>query len=326
MDCRVIGLSKSLGGKPVLDNVGFSAGSGELVSIIGPSGVGKTTLLMILAGLESADSGAIEYDPQPSKDQPAILVFQDYLLFPNLTVFENTAFGLRARKLPRKEIKDRVSHILGYFHLQDKMRSYPNQLSAGQKQRVAIARAMVVNPGLLLLDEPFANLDRNLKLETAEFIRATQQEFGITTISVTHDLTEAFVMSDKIGIMLGGKLVQFGPAGEVYSEPATFEAAKFLGPVNVITPSLCRALNLAEAPIPDNCGTMYSRPEAVRIQADPQGVGVISQVNFAGHYICYTVAVEQDTLLVYSLHDGYSPGDRVDIQILKYLTSQRDQS
>lgn len=322
MECHVRGLSKSLGGKPVLKQVSFSAAKGELASLIGPSGVGKTTLLNILAGLDLPDSGEVVFTPEPSKARPVILVFQDYLLFPAMTVYENTAFGLRARRMERKELDKRVRDILGYFHLGDKMRHYPAQLSAGQKQRVAIARAMVVNPGILLLDEPFANLDPNLKLTTAEFIRATQQEFGITTICVTHDLAEAFIMSDRVGIMLDGELVQYAPAGEVYARPATLEAASFLGPVNTIPARLVALLEFPQAPAPALNGALHARPEAVRIRADADGPGLILERRFAGQYVCYTVGVEQEKLLVYSLDDDLLPGDRVRVAIAKFFTAK----
>lgn len=305
-------LSRRLGGRTVLDSVTFQVERGELVSIIGPSGVGKTTLLRILAGLDRPTSGRLLFDTPPTKDRPVIMVFQDYLLFPNMTVFDNTAFGLKSRRTDRRETERRVREILAYFHLEDKADAYPAHLSAGQKQRVAIARAMVVNPAVLLLDEPFANLDPGLKMETAEFIRATQREFGITTVSVTHDLPEAFVMSDRIGIMLGGKLIQYATAGEVYHRPATYEAARFLGPANLIGADLAAALGLPEA---DAGMTRYVRPEGFVMQGEPNGAGVIREVSFAGHYIRYKVELAGHVLTVYSLSNSLAAGDRVRLAV-----------
>lgn len=305
-------LCKAYQGKAVLDDVSFAVDRGEIVSIIGPSGVGKTTLLRILADLEQPDSGRIVFEQPPCKDHPVIMVFQDYLLFPNLTIFENTAFALRARSVSSAEVKQRVFEILEFFHLKDTAYRFPNELSAGQKQRVAIARAMVVNPTVLLLDEPFANLDRNLKMETAEFIRDTQKMFGITTVSVTHDLEEAFAMSDKLGIMLDGKLVQYATPGEVYHSPASYGAARFLGPVNTLDSALCRQLDIC---LPEGGNNDVVRPEALDIIPDPAGPAVIRTVTFGGHFIKYIVDVSAEgrdnELVIYSLRNTMQPGDRV---------------
>jgi putative spermidine/putrescine transport system ATP-binding protein len=304
MRLAVSNLGKSFQGVPVLRDVSFEAEHGELVSIIGPSGVGKTTLLHIIAGLERADRGSVATDRPITREAPAILVFQDYVLFPNMTVFENVAFGLRARRLPRAQTRERVMAMLGYFHLEDRALSYPAQLSGGQRQRVALARAMVVEPALLLLDEPFANLDRNLKMETALFIRATQREFSTTTVSVTHDLEEALAMSDRIGIMLDGRLRQYASPREVYLRPADEETARFLGPVNRVEAALADLLGLPAE-------TALLRPESLCLYPDDDGPGRIESVHFAGHYISYQVSLHGTVLNVYSLAPAGEPGRRV---------------
>ena len=308
MRLTVSNLSKSYQGAPVFRDVSFEAGHGQLVSIIGPSGAGKTTLLHIIAGLERADGGSVATDPAMGRDAPAILVFQDYVLFPNMTVFENVAFGLRARRTPRARIREKTMAMLEYFHLQDRAGAYPSQLSGGQKQRVAIARAMIVEPALLLLDEPFANLDRNLKMETALFIRATQREFSTTTVSVTHDLEEALAMSDRIGILLDGALRQYASPREVYLRPADEDTARFLGPVNRIEPETAGFLGLPAEPA-------LLRPEALCLETSEDGAGRIESIHFAGHYISYRVRLRESLLTVYSLAPVGEAGQRVNVRL-----------
>lgn len=303
-------LNKTYGEKRILKDVDFAMDKGDIVSIIGPSGVGKTTLLKIIAGLESPDSGTLHFGTPPSVEHPVILVFQNYVLFPNLTVFENVAFGLRVRKVNKREICRRVMEMLEYFHMQDKANAYPNELSAGQSQRVAIARAMVVSPAMLLLDEPFANLDRNLKLETAEFVRETQKEFGVSTIAVTHDLEEAFVMSDTIGLILDGELVQYAPACDVYTAPVSVDAARFLGPINALPESLASRLGITS-----QNGAAHIRPEALRITKDPAGTGTVTSATFAGHYIRYKVQEEGAVLTVFGMDASITAGDTVALSL-----------
>ncbi|MFW5722123.1 MAG: ABC transporter ATP-binding protein [Desulfohalobiaceae bacterium] len=306
-------ISKSFAGKHVLHEVSIEVEAGELVSIVGPSGVGKTTLLAIIAGMEQPDSGRVRFATAPNRRNPVILVFQDYLLFPHMTVLGNVAFGLKARRIGRKERARRSLRMLEFFGLADKAGSYPAELSAGQKQRAAIARAMVVEPSVLLLDEPFANLDRNLKTDTARFIRETQQSFGTTTLSVTHDLEEAFAMSDRMGIMLDGRLVRHGTPADIYHRPGSLEAARFLGSVNRVPPQLY-PLICPGSGNPSH-GESFFRPEALRVIPDGEGPGVVANVTFAGHYIIYTVRLAGHAFTVYGQGAGLSSGDRVRVEI-----------
>ncbi len=316
-------ISKSFGQFHALQNVSLSVEEHECVSIIGPSGSGKTTLLKLIALMENPTSGTIRFDRPVSNDNPVILVFQDYVLFPHMTAYENVAFGLRVRKMPKHEIRRRVEESLHYFGIADKADTYPSHLSGGQKQRVAIARALVLNPYVLLLDEPFANLDKNLKMETAELIRRTQKAFGITTISVTHDLEEAFVMSDRIGILLDGKLVQYDDVRTTYFEPSNIRAAQFLGPVNKITPDIQSRLQVC-CEKPESGRTVYARAEGLELAKDQNGVGRIREVRFVGLMILYTVEIGSETLTVYSLNDGLSEGDSVSVRLIRYFTQNEE--
>jgi putative spermidine/putrescine transport system ATP-binding protein len=311
------GVCRRRGRTQVLEDITFALDKGQIVSIIGPSGVGKTTLLGIIAGFDKPDKGGLTFGTQPSREHPVILVHQDFMLFPNLTVFENTAFGLAARRRPKAEIKRRVMDMLDFFRMADHQDRYPHQLSAGQKQRVAIARAMVVEPMLLLLDEPFANLDRNLKMSTAEFLRQTQRSFGVTTIAATHDLEEAFAMSDSIGLLLQGRLVQYAPAHEIYLRPPSREAGEFLGPVNEIGPDLFHLLDLPENTQLDQ--VLLVRPECVELTAASDGPGLATDVAFIGHYTKYRVELDGAVILAYGRYDSITSGQRVRIRVRRCL-------
>lgn len=317
MFLEVDGISRTYGTLKALEQVSFAVEKGELVSIVGPSGAGKTTLLKILAGLEKADRGVVRSSVNLA-ESPAILVFQDYLLFPSMSIFENVAFGLKCRRTERHEQSARVHAMLDYFQLSDKAWEYPNQLSAGQQQRVALARAMVVSPSILLLDEPFANLDRNLKADTAEFIRGFQQEYRITTVSVTHDLQEAFMMSDKIGIMLDGRLRQFDTVKTVYNRPVSHEVAAFLGHINRIPAACFAALNFASGDSPP-CAGISVRAEGIDLHRAGQGGGVVSEVVFAGQFIIYRVDLADIRVTVYSFNPEFAVGDRVVLEIKQYI-------
>src|ERR1700676_1856956 len=221
-------------------------GSGELVSLLGPSGCGKTTTLRCIAGFETPDAGAIRFDGEnlvqrPPEQRDIGLVFQNYALFPHMTVGENISFGLEMRRVEKTEIRRRVSDVLDMVQLTRLEDRYPRQLSGGQQQRVALARALVIEPRVLLLDEPLANLDAKLRDEMRFFIRSLQQRVGITTLYVTHDQSESMVMSDRIVVMFGGRIHQIGGPEDIYYRPASREAASFIGQANLIEGSVITA-------------------------------------------------------------------------------------
>ncbi|MDR7554441.1 MAG: ABC transporter ATP-binding protein [Armatimonadota bacterium] len=233
------GLTKRFGPVVAVDRLDLEIQEGELITLLGPSGCGKTTTLRMVAGFETPDAGEIFFGGQPVTLAPPErrnvgIVFQNYALFPHLTVAENVAFGLQMRREAPATIARRVGEILERVQLRGLERRYPHQLSGGQQQRVALARALVINPAVLLLDEPLANLDAKLREEMRFYIRHLQREFGITTIYVTHDQAEAMVLADRIAVLRDGALQQVGPPEAIYRRPANAWVAEFIGLTNFI--------------------------------------------------------------------------------------------
>jgi putative spermidine/putrescine transport system ATP-binding protein len=232
-------LSKRFGELYALQNFNLDVQGGEFISLLGPSGCGKTTALNCLAGLIEPDSGEIEVDGKsvvataPERRNFG-MVFQNYALFPHLTVERNVAFGLEMARVPGPEITRRVERVLGMVQLAEHRKKYPAQLSGGQQQRVALARAIVTEPRLILMDEPLSNLDAKLRLEMRTEIRRLHQELGLTTIYVTHDQEEALSLSDRIVLMQRGVIEQIGTPRAVYAEPASVYSANFFGYRNLL--------------------------------------------------------------------------------------------
>lgn len=231
-------INKKFGSNHVLKDITLEVEKGQLVTLLGPSGCGKSTLLRCLAGLEQVTDGRIYLDGQDITDvtprhRGIGMVFQAYSLFPNLSVQENVAYGLKLKKLPKKEIQDKVEQMLEIVGLSEKISQYPAQLSGGQQQRVALARAMVTAPKVLLLDEPLSAIDALLRKNLQIEIRRIQKKLGITTIFVTHDQDEAMVMSDMIHLFHDGRIEQSGTPEQIYVHPATKFAATFIGNYNL---------------------------------------------------------------------------------------------
>lgn len=232
-------ISKRYGSVQAATGVTFAIEKGELFGLLGPSGCGKTTTLRIIAGLESPDSGSLEFDGVeisnlPSEQRGFGMVFQNYALFPHLNVFENVAFGLRARHKSNAEVNTRATRSLELVQLTGFEQRRVDELSGGQQQRVAIARAIAIEPALLLFDEPLSNLDVALREETRRELRALVKRLGLTAVYVTHDQEEAFALCDQIAVMSAGRILQIGTARELYDHPTNVAVARFLGHNNLI--------------------------------------------------------------------------------------------
>ncbi len=236
---KVVGLTKRFGTVAAVDGIDIDMPSGEFFSMVGPSGCGKTTTLRMIAGFERPDEGQILLDGVdvahvPPHRRSVNTVFQSYALFPHLTVGENVAFGMRYQKVPKVDIRRRVAEVLALVQLKGYEERRTTQLSGGQQQRVALARAIILNPKVLLLDEPLGALDARLRKDLQVELKTLQQELGITFVYVTHDQEEALTMSDRLAVMNGGKVEQVGTPQEVYDAPETRFVAEFLGVSNVL--------------------------------------------------------------------------------------------
>jgi spermidine/putrescine transport system ATP-binding protein len=239
----VNGVSKAYGDVRAVENITLDIRRGEFVSLLGPSGCGKSTLLRMLAGFEEPDRGSITIDgvdvlDVPPHRRPVNMVFQNYALFPHMTVFNNVAFGLRRKKTPAKEIDTKVPQFLNLVGLEAQGQRYPSQLSGGQQQRVALARALVNEPKVLLLDEPLGALDLKLRKRMQVELKQLQREVGISFIYVTHDQDEALSLSDRIAVMSEGVVQQFGTGPDIYDRPRTEFVANFLGESNIVRAEL----------------------------------------------------------------------------------------
>ena len=308
-------VSHTYGDKRALQAIDIQIERGELISLIGPSGAGKTTLLKIIAGIIEPTEGTVRLISDGNRK--VVLVFQDYLLFPHMTVFNNVAFGLKSqRKIKRSEVRVNVLDQLAYFGLSDKASKYPGTLSGGEKQRIALARALIVNPALLLLDEPFANLDRSLKATTAEFIQKSIKDFGSTALMVTHDLHEASAVSDRIGLLLDGRLRQFDTVPALYGAPAAGDVAAFLGPVNTLDASQYSQLSFCTNP---RAQKILVRAQAMTLAPSVNGTCTVIEKKFAGPVLHYVIGIDRGKLDVYSLEPRFEVGDHVSVYVNDYI-------
>ncbi|MGG0176805.1 ABC transporter ATP-binding protein [Gottfriedia acidiceleris] len=296
----------------VLNNISLTLNKGEFTTLLGQSGCGKSTLLRAIAGLEDVDVGNILIDGKDitnlsPRQREVGMVFQSYALFPNMTVFENIAYGLKMKKA--KNIHSRVKKMIELVDLVGKEESYPHQLSGGQQQRVALARALVMEPKVLLLDEPLSALDAKIRKSLQKELKRIQQELDITTIFVTHDQEEAMTMSDRIFVMNNGNVVQAGTPSEIYTTPVNKFVAKFIGNYNVYDMNVFHKLVRSTELIGNDVAI---RPEVLKLvptddhQMDSQknwGIkGIVSDVTMAGNVLRYEVESEGNSFLIDYLH------------------------
>ena len=301
------GLHKRYAATPIFSDINCEIAQGEFVTLLGPSGCGKSTLLRCIAGLTDVNGGQILLDGQDlvpiSPQQRGIgMVFQSYALFPNMSVAQNVAFGLRMQKVDKAESAQRVDDALRMVELHDFANRYPHQLSGGQCQRVALARSLVTRPRLLLLDEPLSALDARIRKHLREQIRSIQQELGLTTIFVTHDQEEALVMSDRIVLMNAGKIVQSGDAETLYTAPVDAFAAGFIGNYNLLDADA--ASRLLQRPINSRVAI---RPESIQLDTNGAIDAQVRSHSLLGNVIRYRVEARGVELLVDVLNR--SPAD-----------------
>ena len=332
MRITVENITKRFGSMEAVSRVSLEIRDGELFTLLGPSGCGKTTLLRLLAGFYHPDEGDIRFDDRSVAgvapyERRIGMVFQNYALWPHMTVFQNVAYGLKLRKLARQEIDERVEGGLRKVNLIGLGDRYPGQLSGGQQQRVALARALVLNPDVLLLDEPLSNLDAKIRVQVRAEIRKLQQELGITTIYVTHDQEEALSLSDRIAVFNQGKVLQVGPPKELYERPTSRFVADFIGTNNMVEGSV-RSMETAqrrlrvETALGDLRGLLDERlqtggrcilcirPENVIVNTHPEGEsnalkGKITFASYLGNTLRYDVEVAAGVVFKADIRDPW---------------------
>jgi putative spermidine/putrescine transport system ATP-binding protein len=291
-------LAKSFGNVKAVDDISIDIESGEFITLLGPSGSGKTTVLRMIAGFEDPDAGSIKLNGEdithlPPFDRDVNTVFQDYALFPHMSVQENVEYGLRTRKVAKAERAKQALEAIASVKLEETVNRLPHQLSGGQRQRIALARALVLRPRVLLLDEPLGALDRQLREEMQVELKKIQRDAGITFVFVTHDQEEAMRMSDRIVVFNSGRIEQVGTPEQVYEEPRTNFVAGFLGTANIFSVDVARKFLGAAT-------TVSIRPERIRLQAPETKIdksetsvkGTVQEAAFVGANTIYILETD----------------------------------
>ena len=334
-------LNKTLGNRLVVDDLSLRVAPGDLVCLLGPSGCGKTTTLRMIGGFLQSDSGTItingvDVTTLPPERRPTAMVFQNYALWPHMTVFKNIAYGLRLRKLGRAVVDERVGAMLALVNLTEKRDRHPAELSGGEQQRVALARALVLEPDLLLLDEPLSNLDAKLRVGVREEIREIQQRLQIATVFVTHDQDEALTISDRIAVMSGGRIEQYDDADGLYRLPQTAFVAGFIGAMSTVAGRVVDAgLLLGTSPVPVACaalgqtpgierGVEWSvgiRPEDVRVDTGGSPTATVLKEVPHGHFKELLLRLDGDDATVIRAYVGteHPPTGRVALSLARAL-------
>ncbi|KKB08873.1 ABC transporter ATP-binding protein [Devosia chinhatensis] len=321
---------KQFTGFRALNGVSISVERGEFFTLLGPSGCGKTTLLRAIAGFNDLTTGSILLDGQdlraiPPHKRDIGMVFQDYAVFPHLSVFDNVAFGLKPRKVPADQVKTRVAEALKAVHLEALAERLPAAMSGGQQQRIGLARAMVINPRLLLMDEPLSNLDAKLRIELREEIRDIQKRVDIATIYVTHDQEEALAISDRICVMSAGHIEQIGTPQDIYGNPQTLFVANFVGTLNTLKDTEGRAKLLADLGLHTKAAHWTVRPERLSLAKAGEPIpsrsvavpGTVSKFTYLGREAHVLVETAAGAVVVQIANPAYgavrNPGDEVSV-------------
>lgn len=304
-----------------VEHISLDIYTGEIVTLLGPSGCGKSTILRTIGGFLEVTSGDILIDGKsvvnlPPEKRPTAMVFQSYNLWPHMTIYENLAFGLKLRKVPKDEIRKEITDMLELVSMPGCEKKYPNQLSGGQQQRIAIARSLLLKPSVLLLDEPFSALDAKIRQQMREELKKIQHDLGITVVFVTHDQEEAMALSHRIVVMNKGVVEQVGTPTEIYDHPASRYVASFIGEMNFIE---------------DEGKTIAVRPEDLAMSLDGKGdlTGEVRTVMVLGHYSAVTLQHESSILKCFvdrTVSDRLEVGQRVGLTIGKHVTFDADQA
>jgi len=335
IDLELQNISKRFGDQEVIDDLSLDVYKGELCCLLGPSGCGKTTTLKIIAGFLEPEGGTVrlagqEITRMPPQRRNVGLVFQNYALFPHMNVYDNVAYGLRRRKWPKAKIKPKVAETLRLVRLSGYEQRHIHELSGGQQQRIALARSLIIEPKLLLLDEPLSNLDARLRADMRDEIRRIQRTLDITTIHVTHDQEEAMSMADRIVVMNQGIIEQIGSPREVYEQPATQFVADFIGRVNFLRGKIVKGkllllekrFSISRKKWPDGTEIICAiRPEQVRMEeANPSLLrATVQDATYLGAVVRYRVVLESKVaalnVQVASPQAIYEPGEQVGLDL-----------